>query len=48
MRYLESIPVISQQLPNGKILKRELLTRNGSEEERDPERAGYTARREEK
>lgn len=43
-RYLELIPEMPKT-PNGKILKRELRARNGSEAEWDRERAGWTVRR---
>jgi crotonobetaine/carnitine-CoA ligase len=44
-RYLELIPEMPKT-PSGKILKRELRARNGSEAEWDREHAGWTVRRE--
>jgi crotonobetaine/carnitine-CoA ligase len=43
-RFLELVPELPKT-PNGKVLKRELRARNGSDAEWDRERAGYTVRR---
>ena len=43
-RYIELIPELPKT-PSGKVLKRELRARNGSEAEWDREHAGYTVRR---